>query len=65
MSMPIGARIGHYQITRKLGHGGMGAVFEAVHEHIGQRVAVKVLHAELSREPKFVRSFFVEARGIC
>ena len=60
----VGGRIGHYLIRRKLGQGGMGAVFEAVHEHIGQRVAVKVLHAELSREPRFVQRFFDEARAI-
>src|SRR5687768_10296595 len=35
--------LGRYSITRKIGQGGMGAVYEATHELIGKRVAVKVL----------------------
>ncbi|MEM9454847.1 MAG: protein kinase [Myxococcota bacterium] len=38
-----GARIGNYQLERKLGAGGMGAVFAARHVETGQRVAVKIL----------------------
>ena len=34
---------GRYLINRKVGQGGMGAVYEATHTLIGKRVAVKVL----------------------
>src|SRR6186713_708866 len=34
---------GRYLVTRKVGQGGMGAVYEATHTLIGKRVAVKVL----------------------
>jgi serine/threonine protein kinase len=40
----VGDRIGgKYRLTRLLGRGGMGLVFEAVHEQIGKAVAVKAL----------------------
>ncbi|HEY4058079.1 MAG TPA: hypothetical protein VGM39_15800, partial [Kofleriaceae bacterium] len=34
---------GRYLVTRKVGQGGMGAVYEATHTLINKRVAVKVL----------------------
>ena len=58
----IGTLLGKYQVLRKLGEGGMGAVFEGVHSDIGQRAAIKVLHPHLSKEPKFVQRFIDEAR---
>ena len=58
----IGTYIGKYHVLRKLGEGGMGAVFEGVHSDIGQRAALKILHPHLSKEPKFVQRFVDEAR---
>jgi serine/threonine protein kinase len=60
----VGTSIGRYKVVRQLGKGGMGAVYEAVQEEIGQHVAIKVMHPELSREPKFAGRFFDEARAI-
>lgn len=57
-------RIGPYRILRKLGAGGMGAVFEGVHEAIERRVAVKVLHARYSHDPDTVKRFINEARAV-
>ena len=57
-------RIRPYRIVRLLGKGGMGAVYEAVHEAIERRVAIKVLHAELGRRTDIATRFFNEARAV-
>ena len=60
----IDQRIGSYRIVRKVGEGGMGCVYEAVHDEIGKRVAVKVLHASYSREAEIRARFLSEARAV-
>ena len=52
---------GRYRITRVLGTGGMGAVYEAVHATTGKRVAVKLLAPHLSKDLKLVARFRREA----
>ena len=42
----------------------MGAVFEALHEEIERRVAIKVLHPEFARNPECTSRFFNEARAV-
>jgi serine/threonine protein kinase len=52
---------GRYFIERLIGEGGMGAVYQAEHTHMHKRLAVKVLHAEMSRLPEVVARFEREA----
>jgi serine/threonine-protein kinase len=52
---------GRYRIERLLGEGGMGAVYEAEHTLMHKRVAVKVLHAEMSQMSEVVARFEREA----
>jgi serine/threonine-protein kinase len=59
-----GRRVGEYEISRRLGAGGMGVVYEGMQPLIGKRVAVKVLLPELSEDPVFVDRFLSEARAV-
>ena len=42
-----GAKAGPWIVERELGRGGMGAVYGVVHEEIGKRAALKVMHRRL------------------
>ncbi len=54
---------GHdYLVTRVLGRGGMGSVYEAVRGELMFRVALKVIHRDLAARPEAVRMFLEEAR---
>ncbi len=60
----IGSVLGDkYRLTRRLGVGGMGAVYEAVHTFVGRRFAVKFLHAELAADPGILLRFEREAKA--
>ena len=41
----------------------MGVVYEARHEELGRRVAIKLLYPELARQPELLQRFFNEARA--
>jgi serine/threonine protein kinase len=60
----INQTIGNYRVTSQLGEGGMGVVYLAQHPVIGRKVAIKLLHAVLARDPDIVARFFNEARAI-
>lgn len=55
----IGAK---FAVVRRLGKGGMGTVFEAVAEDTGERVAVKVIAANMAEDPAIVMRFQREVR---
>ena len=55
--------IDKYRIVGKLGKGGMGDVYEALHEQLGKRTAVKFLRKELSNNQHAMTRFQREARA--
>src|SRR5512147_1091644 len=54
----VGKTISHYEITEKLGEGGMGAVYKARDTRLGRPLAIKIVNAE------FTQRFEREARAI-
>jgi len=57
-----GKMVGNFRLARRLGAGGMGAVYEGIHPIIGSRVAVKLLGGQQALDPDVVERFFSEAR---
>ncbi|HEX3904828.1 MAG TPA: serine/threonine-protein kinase [Polyangia bacterium] len=61
--LPAGTVLdGTYRLTRLLGQGGMGAVYEGHHTGAGKRVAVKIMHRELLAYPELAARFRREAK---
>jgi eukaryotic-like serine/threonine-protein kinase len=54
---------GKYRVERTLGVGGMGKVLCAVHVHLGQRVAIKVMLPERVESAEAIARFLLEGRA--
>ncbi len=62
MAFEIGAQVGAYQITEKIGSGGMATVFKARQPRLDRDVAIKVMHQNISQDTNFLARFEREAR---
>jgi serine/threonine protein kinase len=58
----VGERFGGYTIESLLGRGGMGAVYLALHERLGRKVALKVIAPELALDEGFRARFLRESQ---
>jgi serine/threonine protein kinase len=61
--LTLGTVLGKYEIRRKLGAGGMGAVYLAFDPMIEREVAVKVLPPEIASRPQALSRFLTEAKA--
>ncbi|MEO8801206.1 MAG: protein kinase, partial [Polyangiaceae bacterium] len=62
--LTAGQQVGEYRVEAKIGEGGFGAVYKAVHPLIGKAAAVKVLNRQYSSNPQMVSRFIAEARAV-
>ncbi len=57
------SHLSHYRIISKLGAGGMGEVYLAADATLNRKVALKILHADVTVESERVRRFVQEAKA--
>jgi eukaryotic-like serine/threonine-protein kinase len=61
MPLPIGDKLGHYEILAPIGAGGMGEVYRARDTKLKRDVALKVLPDACGRDPERMARFQREA----
>ncbi|MFV8756624.1 protein kinase domain-containing protein [Nannocystaceae bacterium ST9] len=59
-----GTIAGRYRLEEKLGSGGMGTVFRAVHMGLNKPVAIKILNNQLAADPAYRERIMREARAV-
>ena len=59
----IGKTLAHYEITSKLGEGGMGVVYLAHDTSLNREVAIKLLPASLNQDETARKRFVREAQS--
>jgi serine/threonine-protein kinase len=57
----VGQQIPGYQLLEQIGQGAMGTVYKARQLSMDRVVAIKVLHAQLAADPKYLERFTREA----
>jgi serine/threonine protein kinase/dipeptidyl aminopeptidase/acylaminoacyl peptidase len=64
MALPVGTRLGPYEIVSFVAAGGMGEVYCARDTRLARSVAIKVLPASFASDPDRLRRFEQEARAV-
>ena len=61
MSLSPGSRLGSYEVTAKIGQGGMGEVYKATDTRLDRTVTIKVLPEHVADDPDLRQRFEREA----
>ena len=64
MSLPVGTRLGPYEVIGEIGAGGMGEVYKARDTRLERTVAIKVLPLLMAHDREFRERFDREAKTI-
>ncbi len=62
MALEIGTRLGPYEVTAKIGAGGMGEVYQATDTKLNRQVALKILPEAFATDPDRLARFQREAQ---
>jgi len=63
-SLAVPSRLGQYELIERIGRGGMGSVYRALHTRLKRPVALKLLHPARTREPSAVTRFLREMEAV-
>ncbi len=61
MSLEVGSRLAHYDVTALIGEGGMGQVYQATDTKLNRQVALKILPEAFAADPDRLARFQREA----
>jgi serine/threonine protein kinase len=62
MALSPGTRLGVYEVTAKIGEGGMGQVWQATDTQLNRQVALKLLPDAFAEDPDRLARFTREAQ---
>jgi Tol biopolymer transport system component len=64
MTLPRGTRLGPYEVTARIGVGGMGEVYQAIDTNLARQVAIKVLPEAVAADADRLARFDREAKTL-